>query len=535
MDEKSLPESYQLPESFQGKPYPYQMKGAAFLYAVQRGLLGDATGSGKTLEALLGISLVQQRKIPRPKILIVTVNSTVLQWKSEIRRFMKGFRPVVITAEFQPWDRREIAFGLGPRDILIMNYSLMRNDTSREQKKDGKTVPLERWLEKVGFDIVIFDEAAMFKNYQTACFKAALKIANRAKYVWALTAYAMSNNPLEVFGIYSVAKPELFGISWTDKEGTVQKFLGATRFRSNYTKQKEIRTARGGSMMVYAGGKNLAQLKERIGPYYLGRNYDELGAELPGLIEKKVMIELGVNQRKAYSAIERKLLGTVAFQRIMGEVKVSQMDSPQNILVQMLHLQKLTNGLRFFDPRIAQKYDECPKLEEIKRLLDEEFVGEQVVIFSKFRTYIDLLEKGLQEFYPLRITGAEDQEIREHNKQAFMSNKKHRVLLMTRAGGMGLNLQCARAIFLVDAPFSFGELGQIVGRIRRIGSDHDHVVVCYFAAENTFDEHVLDVLRNKKAVIEAVFGEKDLMGRIDEVDDNLVTEVLERRMKELSK
>jgi SNF2 family DNA or RNA helicase len=106
-------------------------------------------------------------------------------------------------------------------------------------------------------------------------------------------------------------------------------------------------------------------------------------------------------------------------------------------------------------------------------------------------------------------------------------------MLMTRAGGMGLNLQSARAIFLVDAPFSFGELGQAVGRIRRIGSSHESVIVCYFVAEDTFDEHVLDVLRGKKQTIEAVFGAKDLMGTVDEeTDENFITNVLARRGQE---
>jgi SNF2 family DNA or RNA helicase len=531
MDQSILPDNYELPETFVGKPYNYQHKGAAFLYAVKRGLLGDCTGSGKTPTSLLSMCLVQSRNIPKPKILIVTVNSCVLQWKYEVKRFTRGFRPVVLTAEFTPWNRREIALSLKPMDVCITNYSLMRNDTSREAV--GARKGYRGWLESAGFDIVIFDEAAIFKNYTTAVFKAAKKIADRAQYVWALTAYAMSNNPLEVFGIYSVVKPNLFGVTYVDKLLVEHNFLGATKFRCLYTKQKEIRTARGGSLMVYAGGKNLGMLKDKISPVYLGRNYSDLGAELPELIEKKVVLQLGVNQKKAYAAVERKLLGTVAFQRIMGEVKVTQMDTPQNILVQMLHLQRLTNGLKFFDPRILSKYDENPKLDEICRLLDNEFSGEKVVIYSKFRTYIDILEKALKEYKPVRITGTEDQAIREFNKLKFLKEPDCRVMLMTRAGGMGLNLQSARAIFLVDAPFSFGELGQAVGRIRRIGSSHESVIVCYFVAEDTFDEHVLDVLRGKKQTIEAVFGAKDLMGTVDEeTDENFITNVLARRGQE---
>lgn len=534
MDEARLPKEYPLPEQFKGIPYSYQYQGSAFLYAVERGLLGDVTGAGKTIQALLACALVQLKQIPRPKVLVCTVNSAVLQWKSEIKRFLPGWRPIVVSAEYTPWDRREIVLGAGNKDIVIMNYSIMRNDTTREKiKKTGEVVKTLGWMEKASWDIIIFDEAAAFKNYQSELFKAAKLTATKAKYVWALTAYAMSNNPMEVFGIYSVMRPKVFGVEYVDKQGITHEYLGATRFKNIFTSQREIRTQRGGRMMVYAGGKNLGTLKNKIDSSYLGRNYSDLGSELPGLIEKKVIIQLEKFQRKAYTMVEDGLLGKIKVEDVLGIPKVTQMPSPQNILVQMIHLQKITNGLRFWDPKIAAKYDENPKLDEIKRMLDSEFEGEKVVIFSKFRTYIDILEKELAEYHPVRITGAETQEQREYNKIAFSDPKsKVKVLLMTRAGGYGLNLQAARVIMLVDSPFSFGELGQIVGRIRRIGSKHSHALVVYFAAEDTFDDHVLDVLKGKKKTIEAVFGNKDLMGDIEEVDANVFESLLTRRVQD---
>ena len=533
MDASRLPTEYPLPNGFIGGPFPYQFQGSAFLYGVKRGLLGDCTGSGKTIQSLLSCALVQKKQIARPKVLVCTVNSAVLQWKAEVKKFMTGWRPVVITADYSPWDRRRIVLGCGNKDIVIMNYAIMRNDTTRVGKKKGEDYIHRGWMEKAGFDIVIFDEAAAFKNYQTSLFKAAKRVAGSAEYVFALTAYAMSNNPMEVFGIYSVMRPKTFQVLYTGKDGVTHEYLGATRFRNMFTRQKRIRTQHGGMMMVYAGGKNLGLLKQKISPSYLGRNYSDIDQELPSLVEKRVTLQLGKLQRRAYAAVENQIMGTIEFQKIMGGIKITKFPKPQNILVQMIHLQKITNGLRFWDPQIQKRYDENPKVDEMKRMLTSEFSGEKVVIYSKFRTYIDILERELAEFHPVRITGAEDQEARERNKLAFSDkNSKHQVLLMTSAGSMALNLQAARIIMLADAPFSYGQLGQIVGRIRRIGSEYKSCLVCYFAAEDTFDDHILNVLRAKKANIEAVFGKKDLLEDLEEIDENTMMAVLTSRIKE---
>lgn len=517
----------------------YQYQGAKFLLCKGRALLGDCTGAGKTIEALLGVASVHQQAIPNPKVLVVTVNSTVLQWQSEIKRFLPGFRPVVLTAALPPAQRHAICKQVKPKDILVINYSLLRNDTSyvaSTRPRQGNSTYTKKvgkvgWLERMGFDIVIFDEAAIFKNYRTAVFQAARAVATRTKYVWALTAYAMSNNPLEVFGIYSVIKPEMFGVTRTDKFGNVQRYMGVGNFKTLYTREKVIRTRHGGEIRVYDGGKNLNLLKERITPVFLGRNYGDLGAQLPSLIEKQIHIQLGPNQRRAYDAVENDLLGTALFKEVMGEVKLTTMDQPQNILTKMIQMQKVINGLSFFDSKVAAKHDENPKFEEIERLLDTEFANEKVVIFSKFRTYIDALEKYLKSrkkgYNPVRITGAENQATRERNKERFTKDPTCRVMMMSQAGGMGLNLQSARGLLLIDMPFSFGQLGQIVGRIRRIGSEFKHVVVCYFVAENTFDEHVMGILKRKKLTIEAVFGAKDLMDDVEQVDTNFSVGMLE--------
>jgi SNF2 family DNA or RNA helicase len=534
--ELQLPDKFPLPKTFIGEPYSYQYQGAAFLYVKNRGLLGDATGSGKTIQALLAVATVHAKQLPNPKVLVVTVNSTVLQWQSEIQKFLCGFRPVVVTAEYPPVERWRICTESQPRDIVIINYSLLRNDTSYEAKtrprKGTKTLGTKikqrkGWLERCGFDIVIFDEAAIFKNYQTAVFQAAKTVAAKAKYAWALTAYAMSNNPMEVFGIYSVITPKLFGITRIDNYGNRKEYLGVSQFKGLFTKQRLVRTSGGGEIYVYDGGKNLNLLKERIKPHYLGRNYSDLGAQLPQLIEKRITIKLSENQRKIYEAIENDLLGTALFQEITGNLKLTTMDRPQNILTKMLQMQKAINGVRFFDPNVKDRFADNPKLDEIIRLLENEFEGEKIVIFSKFRTYIDELERALRQFNPVRITGLEDQATREQNKIKFSTDPNCRVMLMTRAGGMGLNLQAARALFLIDMPFSFGELGQVVGRIRRVGSEFQHVVVCYFIAEHTFDEHVFEILKRKKLTIEAVFGVKDLIGDVEQVDENFSVGLLE--------
>src|SRR3990167_7944825 len=71
--------------------FPYQKVGAAFLWKIGSGLLGDQPGLGKTLMA---IAVVEKAKAT--KVLVFCPAVLKEQWAKEIKRFLPGTEVVVI-------------------------------------------------------------------------------------------------------------------------------------------------------------------------------------------------------------------------------------------------------------------------------------------------------------------------------------------------------------------------------------------------------------------------------------------------------
>jgi SNF2 family DNA or RNA helicase len=91
-----------------------------------------------------------------------------------------------------------------------------------------------------------------------------------------------------------------------------------------------------------------------------------------------------------------------------------------------------------------------------------------------------------------------------------------RLLLCTEAGSEGRNLQFAHAVCNFDLPWNPMKIEQRVGRLSRIGQQHD-VQVYNLVAPGTVEAAVLHLLDAKLSMFELVIGEIDMiLGNMDE-------------------
>ena len=136
---------------------------------------------------------------------------------------------------------------------------------------------------------------------------------------------------------------------------------------------------------------------------------------------------------------------------------------------------------------------------------------EKVIVFSRFKemvnTAMPVLEKA--KIKCVRVTGDENEAQRKAAMDAFQDPKDPtRVIFITMAGGDAINLQAAKALVFYDSPWSAGDYLQIVGRMIRIGSDHDTCYAIHLVCRDTIDERVQQVVRKKMGLIEKVLGER---------------------------
>ena len=141
------------------------------------------------------------------------------------------------------------------------------------------------------------------------------------------------------------------------------------------------------------------------------------------------------------------------------------------------------------------------------------------MVFTEFLPTLDHLRRVCDQFdVPYTVFSG---ELSRADKDATIADFRDRahVLLSTGAGGEGRNLQFADTIVNFDLPWNPMRIEQRVGRVHRIGQDHD-VFVFNYCQEGTVEEQILHVLHDKVNMFELVVGEMDaILGTLDDARD----------------
>jgi SNF2 family DNA or RNA helicase len=452
----------------------YQQQMIVHLLAMKRFVVGDDTGLGKTVESIGALCQVWRRE-PNQKVVVLTKKSAIPQWEDEFARFTTGI-PVIV-AKGTP-KKRAVAHdeweGCDGPVVLIQGYSSACNDFGR----------LQHWA---GY-ILITDEATVYKTPTTRVHKVCRHLASQADRCWALTATLIKNSLMEGYGIYKVVVPELFPMS---RNG----------FMNHYCITRMQRVARGRQVPVIVGYRDsdVARFRDTIDPYYLGRPKHRVADELPVLTTKDIKVGLTRFQRGKYA------------EALEGLLEMGDGDERETTpLTAITYCQEIVNhpALIGFDGTY-----ESEKLDALIDLLTDggDLDGEKTIVFSRFRTMVDvaipIMEKaGIR---CVRVTGMEDEDARKEAMRVFQDpDSGIQVIWITMAGGDSINLQTAKATVFYDTPWSAGDYIQIIGRMIRIGSEHDRVYAIHLVCKDTVDERVQAVRRKKMRLIEAVIGER---------------------------
>jgi superfamily II DNA/RNA helicase len=123
--------------------------------------------------------------------------------------------------------------------------------------------------------------------------------------------------------------------------------------------------------------------------------------------------------------------------------------------------------------------------------------------------------RDLLEDYGLRavfFTGSESQKLRTQNVVEFHDDPSVRVMFLSDAGGVGLNLQrAANACVNLELPWNPAVLEQRIGRIYRLGQESP-IDVINLVTEYGIEARIAGLVGNKKALFSGLFD-----GTTDEV------------------
>jgi SNF2 family DNA or RNA helicase len=520
----------------------YQKQGIHHLLRMNRLVLGDATGLGKTLETIVALAVMWQAN-PAYRVIVVTPKSAVRQWAGEVARFTTGIDTIVVQGGLAERKKAYEDFFNSPserRVILLLNYHILVRDWKEGRvqplKPDGQPDPkqpvkpglLDAYTRAVPVLTAVLDEATAFKSMRTKTWETIRELSDRCTRVYGLTATLLKNRLEEGYSIFQAILPGLFGTK--------------TSFLDTYCVTKLQPTSRGMKIPIIVGYKNLDLFRDRIDPFFLGRQKHVVEAELPVLTSITRECQLSAAEEAKYLEALNGILE-------LGDGTIKDYEQ-HKAFVSLIFCQQVVDSLsllKFNDGDVVDSHKvdtlSAKEAELVDLVTGDDLNNEKVIVYTRFESHVERLQKLLAaaDVKSVRITGKESDAERQKAQKAFQNlDSPTKVVFITDAGSEAINLQAAKALIFFNSPWSWGAYLQILGRMIRIGSPHKGVLVYHLVASRqgygddddggTIDEHVLRLLRSKKNLIDKVLGEA-AVGALEFTSEDSTTLELIRSLK----
>ena len=499
--------------------YSFQQAGVAWLIAAGSGLLGDEMGTGKTIQALTAMRVLQEEHgQPTLPALVVAPNSVKMNWAKEAATWFPTATPYVLTGTAIAKAKLLKDAAQDPTALVVINFEstfrlsrlagygsirlIQCKECDKQYGVDVKPAQCEvhpRPLNAIPFRTVVVDEAHRIKDPKAKQTRAvwALGSANTVVRRWALTGTPLANDPSDLWSIGHFFAP--------DEYPTKSKFV------DRYCLQAW--NHHGGLDVVGINPTTKEEFFKIFDPRFRRMPKALVLAQLPPKIRQTRFVEMTPKQKKAYDEIASRL-GTRLDD---GTLLVAKSDLTAQIRLLQLASSYATvdYGDTPDDPStwVVNLAEPSPKVDELMAILDE--LGDrQVVVAAEQRKIIELAVGRLEKAgisYGL-ITGAVDAYDRQHALEAFQAGKIRVLLFTLKAGGTGLTMTAADTMIRLQRSWSLIDNMQGEDRIHRIGSErHQSINIIDIITEGTVEERQVLKLYEKQRRLEEITRDRAVL------------------------
>lgn len=474
--------------------YNYQVFGARFMIdrILKHGFVinADGVGIGKTAQA---IAVMQWFAVNRSirHFLIIGKKSIKYQWSEEIVKFSTVFDgyKVFYTPEIKK--KRQKIYEEASKEeksILITNYHNFLNDTEMLQDfAPGFCVVDEAHSVKAREGVINGNISKVIKNVPTAF----------------LTGTPVMSRPEDIFGIVQMSDPGYFG--------TWQAFQDRYLVMSNKY-----------GFWFVAGVKHLDELHNKVQDIVIRRTEYEVSVQMPEVVVRNILVDASSLQKRLqefialqeqglkdqYTSVDEEIKKNGNKEELMAaREKVSNamkslISAKQNIATDpFIFRESSSKFAESFSSELPVNETLSPKTEAVIDLVSDIVEsGDKVIMFSKFVTTCHYFSRVLEKkkINTLLYTGEEDDEKRKNNIAVFRTSEEYNVLIGSDAMAEGLNLAEARHVINIDIPDTYAIYMQRFGRIRRVTSEYDNVIVHNFLTKNSCDvDKYRKIMENK--------------------------------------
>jgi SNF2 family DNA or RNA helicase len=171
------------------QPYPYQLKGIAFLMPRSAALLADEMGLGKTMQTIIALRLLFHGGLIR-RALVVCPKPLVINWTRELRTWGPDLPFEVVGGDLAA---RRATWFASKCPLKLVNYELLTRDADLVAD------------ERVKFDVVVVDEAQRIKNKDSKTAQVVRSL--RRGRSWAMTGTPVENRTDDLVNIFAFVDP----------------------------------------------------------------------------------------------------------------------------------------------------------------------------------------------------------------------------------------------------------------------------------------------------------------------------------------
>src|SRR5438309_3651952 len=457
-----------------------------------RAILADEVGLGKTIEASIIYKELAIRGLAR-RALILTPASLVGQWQVELeQKFFERFET--------PTD---------PDDSQRVTKAIISHDRARS-RRHAEEILRHRW------DLVIVDEAHKVKSHRGATYQFIEKIER--DFILLLTATPLQNDLRELYNLITLLRPGQLG-TW--QEFKSEHLVSGDRRQPRdpealrtLTHEVMIRTRRSSVALDL----DLPPRRPRHPEVKLTRAEADLyqrTTEFLRRLYREGFIQPAKQEETEEEALRRRPTKKGILQLAVMHLRQRLCSSSRALAESLAHLaesERISPEYRVIATQLAKRAERIKthaKLDVLTKLLKE--TPDRVVVFSDHRPTIQLIEERVKQLNrkPIVYWGAHSTADRDKRIRAFHDDKRS-VLIATRAGSEGRNLQFCNVLVNYDLPWNPMVVEQRIGRLHRIGQTRE-VHIVNLAAAGTIESYILQLLDRKIKLFELVVGELDLI------------------------
>jgi len=452
---------------FTGQLYPFQEDVLKWTAKNDRGIIGLDMGLGKTV---ITIAVICQKQYTRT--LIVVPLPIIEQWKKALLEFSTLKNKSVCL--YQGASRKSKS--LVDYKIVLTTYETVRIDMV------NKSSPLFLAVNADFFDCLVLDEAHKIRNKKTntntTCTEMGVHISSK----WLLTGTTIHNKFEDFYNLCVFIKiPELSMENLVQKEFRDRWYFRLTKLQCNLQLPEK-------SIHEHALAFDETHLAE----------YTDLYNETKEVYEDY----LARNSRSVIASLLTKIL------------RLRQCCNHPDAI---LDAEKYKQSQNRHDYLCSAKF--LKSLEIIKQIP----VGDKVIVFSQWEHTLNVFRSHLDRngIKYLQYNGSLDTKERSQVLNAFRNSATQVLLITIQSGGVGLDLNFANHVILMDSWWNHALEEQAIDRVYRIGQKKK-VEVHRLYMMDTIEEWMLN-MKDEKQTIDTMFHEDS---QIYHIDKSLLAKVL---------